>query len=109
MAALIEAARAPRFPARRSRSFSSNTAGAPGLEFAREAGVAAEAVESKRYADRDAFEAALQARLEAHDIEFVCLAGFMRILSADFVERWRGRMLNIHPSLLPELRGIAHP
>ena len=63
-------------------------------------------VESQLYGDRDAFEAALQARLEAHHIEFVCLAGFMRILSAPFVERWRGRILNIHPSLLPALRGL---
>ena len=105
MAALIEAARAPDFPATIALVVS-NKPGAPGLDFAREAGVAAEVVESQLYGDRDAFEAALQARLEAHHIEFVCLAGFMRILSAPFVERWRGRILNIHPSLLPALRGL---
>jgi polyphosphate kinase len=105
MAALVEAARSPDFPAEIALVLS-NKPGAPGLDFARQAGVAAEAVDSKRYADRDAFEAALQATLEAHRIEFICLAGFMRVLGAKFVERWRGRMLNIHPSLLPDLRGL---
>jgi polyphosphate kinase len=105
MAALVEAARSPEFPAEIALVVS-NKSGAPGLDFARAAGIAVEAVESKRYADREAFEAALQATLDAHAIEFVCLAGFMRVLGAKFVERWRGRMLNIHPSLLPDLRGL---
>ena len=105
MAALVEAARSPDFPAEIALVLS-NKSEAPGLDFARAAGVAAEAIESKRHADREAFEAALQATLEAHAIEFVCLAGFMRVLGAKFVERWRGRMLNIHPSLLPDLRGL---
>ncbi len=55
---------------------------------------------------KPAFEAALQTRLLGVQVEIVCLAGFMRVLSAAFVERWRGRMLNIHPSLLPNLRGL---
>ena len=105
MAALVEAARSPDFPAEIALVLS-NRPDAPGLDFARQAGIAAEAVESKRFADRDAFEAALQATLESHAIEIVCLAGFMRVLGAKFVERWRGRMLNIHPSLLPDLRGL---
>ena len=105
MAALVEAARDPEFPASIDLVLS-NKPDAAGLDFAREAGIAGEAVNSKHYADRDAFEAALQARLEAHQIEFICLAGFMRVLGAPFVERWRGRMLNIHPSLLPQLRGL---
>ncbi len=105
MAALVEAARSPDFPAEIALVLS-NQPGAPGLDFARQAGVSTEVVESKLFVDRDGFEAALQATLEAHRIELVCLAGFMRVLGAKFVERWRGRMLNIHPSLLPELRGL---
>ena len=105
MAALVEAARSPEFPAEIALVLS-NKPGAPGLDFAREAGIAVETVESEQFADREAFEAALQATLEAHRIEFICLAGFMRVLGTKFVERWRGRMLNIHPSLLPDLRGL---
>ena len=105
MAALIEAARSRQFPAEIALVLS-NKPGAPGLDFAREAGIAVETVESGHFADREAFEAALQATLDAHRIEFVCLAGFMRVLGSKFVERWHGRMLNIHPSLLPDLRGL---
>ena len=105
MAALVEAARSPDFPAEIALVVS-NKPGAPGLDFAGEAGIAVETVESTRFPDREAFEVALQATLEAHRIEFICLAGFMRLLGTKFVERWRGRMLNIHPSLLPELRGL---
>ena len=105
MAALIEAARAPDFPARITLVLS-NKADAGGLALARQAGIATEIVESRAYPAREAFEAALQARLASHRIDLVCLAGFMRVLSAPFAERWRGRMLNIHPSLLPNLRGL---
>jgi phosphoribosylglycinamide formyltransferase-1 len=105
MAALIEAARAPDFPAAIALVLS-NKADAAGLALARQAGVATEIVESRAYPAREAFEAAMQERLSAHRIDLVCLAGFMRILSAPFAERWRGRMLNIHPSLLPDLRGL---
>jgi len=105
MAALIEAARAPDYPAQIALVLS-NRRDAGGLALAREAGIATEIVESGDYPGRDAFEAALQERLSAHRIALVCLAGFMRILSAPFVERWRGRLINIHPSLLPDLRGL---
>ena len=105
MAALIEAARAPDYPAQIALVLS-NKRDAGGLALAREAGIATEIVESGDYPGRDAFEAALQERLSAHRIALVCLAGFMRILSAPFVERWRGRLINIHPSLLPDLRGL---
>jgi phosphoribosylglycinamide formyltransferase-1 len=105
MAALIEAARAPDFPAGIALVLS-NRADAGGLALARQAGIATEIVESRAYPTREAFEAAMQARLASHRIELVCLAGFMRVLSAPFAERWRGRMLNIHPSLLPDLRGL---
>ena len=105
MAALIEAARSPDFPAEIALVLA-NKRDAGGLETARGAGIATEIVESKAYGDRGAFEAAVHARLAAHRIELVCLAGFMRILSPPFVQRWQGRLLNIHPSLLPALRGL---
>jgi phosphoribosylglycinamide formyltransferase-1 len=105
MAALIEAARAPDFPAGIALVLS-NKADAGGLALARQAGIATAIVESRAYPTREAFEAAMQARLASHRIDLVCLAGFMRVLSAPFAERWRGRMLNIHPSLLPALRGL---
>ena len=105
MAALIEAARAPDFPAEIALVVSSKRE-AGGLELARQAGIATEVVESRDHPSREAFEAAMQERLSAHRIELVCLAGFMRVLSAPFVERWRGRLINIHPSLLPALRGL---
>ncbi len=105
MAALVEAARAADFPAEIALVLS-NKPSAAGLDFARRARIAVEVVESKLYSDRELFEAALQAALEAHRIEFVCLAGFMRVLGAQFVKRWRGRMLNVHPSLLPHFKGL---
>jgi phosphoribosylglycinamide formyltransferase 1 len=105
MSALIEAARAPSFPAEIVLVLSDGPAAA-GLPIARNAGVAAEAIDFRTYPGNEAFEAALDARLLAASAEIVCLAGFMRALSAPFVERWKGRMLNIHPSLLPNLRGL---
>src|SRR5208282_3678537 len=79
---------------------------AGGLTLARQAGIATATIDPKIYAGRDACEASMQAMLEIHRIELVCLAGYMRILGAPFVERWRGRMINIHPSLLPAYRGL---
>jgi phosphoribosylglycinamide formyltransferase 1 len=105
MSALIEAARSPDFSAEIVLVLSDNPA-APGLSLARQLGVAAEAVDYRAHAGKPAFEAALEARLTAASAEIVCLAGFMRVLSAPLVERWRGRVLNIHPSLLPNLRGL---
>jgi phosphoribosylglycinamide formyltransferase-1 len=105
MAALIEAARAPDFPAVIALVLA-NKRDAGGIDTARRAGIETQTVESKAYPDREAFEAEMQARLEARGIDLVCLAGFMRVLSAPFVERWRGRLINIHPSLLPALRGL---
>jgi phosphoribosylglycinamide formyltransferase 1 len=105
MSALIEAARSPDFSAEIVLVLSDDPA-APGLSLGRKLGVAAEAIDFRAYTGKPAFEAALETRLAAASVEIVCLAGFMRILSAPFVERWRGRMLNIHPSLLPKLRGL---
>ncbi|HYB52971.1 MAG TPA: phosphoribosylglycinamide formyltransferase [Thermoanaerobaculia bacterium] len=105
MKALVAATRRPDFPAEIALVLSDKPQ-APGLEAAREAGVAAEAVDFRRFSGKPAFEAELDLRLRAARVELVCLAGFMRILTASFVERWEGRILNIHPSLLPDLRGL---
>jgi phosphoribosylglycinamide formyltransferase 1 len=105
MGALIEGARSQGFSAEIVLVLSDDP-GAAGLPLARSLGVAAEAVDFRAYAGKPAFEEALHARLASASIDIVCLAGFMRVLSPSFVERWRGRMLNIHPSLLPNLRGL---
>ncbi len=107
MAALIEAAKDPAYPAE-IVLIVSNVPDAGGLLVAQSAGIATEVVDHKRFGtDRAAFERALQAALEQkYKIEIVCLAGFMRILTADFVGKWQGRMLNIHPALLPQFKGL---
>src|ERR1700681_112515 len=106
MAALIKAAREEDFPAEIAVVIS-NRANAGGLEKARTSGIAAVTIESKAFGtDRTAFEAVLQSALEQHRIELICLGGFMRLFTAEFVLRWHGRMLNIHPSLLPSFRGL---
>ena len=106
MAALIEAARAADFPAEIAVVIS-NRADAGGLEKARASGVATLAIESKPFGrDRAAFEAALQSALDQHKVDLICLGGFMRLFTAEFVQRWHGRMLNIHPSLLPAFPGL---
>jgi phosphoribosylglycinamide formyltransferase-1 len=106
MAALIEAARLADFPAEIVVVIS-NRSDAGGLEKARQSGVAAVAVESRPFgSDRAAFEAVLQSALDQHRIDLICLAGFMRLLTAEFVQRWSGRILNIHPSLLPSFPGL---
>lgn len=106
MAALIEAARGIDYPAEIALVVS-NRPDAAGLSHARGAGVAATLVDHRSYGkDRDGFERALQGVLDGHRIDLVCLAGFMRLFTADFVRRWHGRMLNIHPALLPAFRGL---
>jgi phosphoribosylglycinamide formyltransferase-1 len=106
MAALIKAAGAEEYPAEIALVIS-NRADAPGLEKARTSCVPAVVVESKPFGkDRAAFEASLQSALDSHGIELICLGGFMRLFTADFVRRWHGRMLNIHPSLLPSFPGL---
>jgi len=106
MAALIDAAKDLTYPAEIALVLS-NVPEAGGLEVAEAAGIATEVVDHKPFGkDRAAFERALQAVLEKHEIEIVCLAGFMRILTADFVGKWQGRMINIHPALLPQFKGV---
>jgi len=84
----------------------SNRADAAGLAFAREQGIATEVVDHKRHATREAFDAELAAAIDRHQPSLVVLAGFMRILTPAFVERYKGRLLNIHPSLLPAFPGL---
>jgi phosphoribosylglycinamide formyltransferase-1 len=106
MAALIDAAKASDFPAEIAVVIS-NRGDALGLVTASESGVPTLTIESKHFGkDRAAFEVALQAALDQHKVDLICLAGFMRLLTAEFVQRWYGRMLNIHPSLLPSFPGL---
>ena len=106
MAALIKAAAAADYPAEIVLVIS-NRADAGGLERASASGIATVVIESKPFGkDRAAFEAALQAVLDQYRIELVCLGGFMRLFTAEFARRWYGRMLNIHPSLLPSFPGL---
>jgi phosphoribosylglycinamide formyltransferase 1 len=107
MAALIEAARAVDYPAEIALVVS-NRPGAAGLERARAAGVATQVIDHKGFASRETFDDAVHAALIASGVEFVALAGFMRIQSTGFVDRWLGRQLNIHPALLPAFKGL-HP
>ncbi|THD64916.1 MAG: phosphoribosylglycinamide formyltransferase [Bradyrhizobium sp.] len=106
MSALTEAAKAADFPAEIVVVIS-NKADAGGLAKARQSGIPAVTIESKPYgADRAAFEAALQSVLDRNKVDLICLGGFMRLFTAEFVQRWYGRMLNIHPSLLPSFSGL---
>jgi len=104
MALLAAAAAGPAYPA----DFvlvASNRADAAGLAHAAAQGIPTAIVES-RGRSREAFEAELQEALAAHRVELIALAGFMRVLTAPFVSRWQGRMVNIHPSLLPDFKGL---
>ena len=106
MESLIKAAQAPAFPADIALVLSDKAA-APGLEIARSLGVEAIAIPAKPFGkDRQAHEQAIDAILIEHDIQLVCLAGYMRLLTSFLVGRWAGRMLNIHPSLLPKFPGL---
>ncbi|OYU50004.1 MAG: phosphoribosylglycinamide formyltransferase [Rhizobiales bacterium PAR1] len=106
MAALIEAAKASDYPAEIALVLS-NKPEAGGLAIAAANGIATAVIEHKAFGkDRAAFDAAMQAELDRHNIELVCLAGFMRLLSAGFCEHWFGRMINIHPAILPAFKGL---
>lgn len=105
MAALIEAARAPDYPAEIACVIS-NVASAAGIETARTAGIATAVIPHKDYPDRESFDRAVSAELEKHGVGLVALAGFMRIQSPWFPQHWAGRIINIHPSLLPAFKGL---
>lgn len=105
LGALINAASAPDFPAQ-IVSVISNRPGAGGLARATDAGISTLVVDHTGFSSRQRFEQALTAHFEAADVALVCNAGFMRILTTTFTERWHNRHLNIHPSLLPAFRGL---
>jgi len=103
--ALIDAAADPAFPAEIIVVFSNN-ADAAGLARAESCGIATKAISHRDHKDRESFDAAMDAVLRQFETEIVCLAGFMRILSDNFVRKWEGRLINIHPSLLPAFKGL---
>jgi phosphoribosylglycinamide formyltransferase-1 len=105
MRALVEAARDPTFPAEVAVVIS-NRPQAAGLAWAREQGLPTEIIDHKHYAERSTFDAELDRCLASAGVELVCCAGFMRLMTALLVQKWEGRMLNIHPSLLPLFRGL---
>ncbi len=104
MRALIEAARNPEYPAE-IVCVISNRPGAAGLDFAKAAKIATQVVDHKQYSSREDFDAALHQTLVSHNVDLVCCAGFMRVMTPAILDHWRGRMLNIHPSLLPAYKG----
>jgi phosphoribosylglycinamide formyltransferase 1 len=107
--ALLQTARAQRWesdPGAKVALVLSNRAQAAGLQIARDAGIAADVVDHRSFDGREAFDAALAERIEAAGPDVVVLAGFMRVLTPAFVARFRGRLLNIHPSLLPSFQGL---
>lgn len=105
MAALLEATRAPDYPAE-IVGILSNRAAAPGLVTAQQNGIATASLAQSKFPTREMFEDTMTQVLESWEVDYVCLAGFMRILGEDFVNRWLGRMINIHPSLLPLYKGL---
>jgi len=105
MEAIVQACAAEGWPARVAAVIS-NRPDAAGLAFARERGIAAVAVDHKRFDDREAFDAELAAVIEGYEPDVLVLAGFMRILTDGFVQRFAGRMVNVHPSLLPAFPGL---
>lgn len=105
MQALVSACAQNGFPAEVACVLS-NRADAAGLDFAANEGLATQVIDHKAFDSRDVFDQAVSDAIEAHDVDLICLAGFMRLLGADFVDHWRDRLINIHPSLLPAFKGL---
>lgn len=103
--ALIDACAQPEFPAEIACVIS-NVPDVEGLARAERAAIPTHAIAHTSYPSRELFDAAMDALLRAAEVQFVCLAGFMRVLSSRFVESWKGRLINIHPSLLPSFKGL---
>lgn len=103
--ALVEASRDPAYPAE-IVFVASNKPDAAGLTYAREHNIATTTVNHKLYPDREAFDAALNTELQKHNLDLICCAGFMRIMTSVLIHPWAGRMLNVHPSLLPLYKGL---
>ena len=106
MAALIDSCRNPQYPAEVTLVLS-NRPDAAGLTTAREADIPTKVIEHGDYENREAFDAAMTDILAASGVQLICLAGFMRLLSAEFCQRWWDRIINIHPSLLPAFKGLC--
>lgn len=104
MQALLEACQNPAFPAEIMLVLS-NRPDAAGLNIAQNAGIATEIVDHKQFSSRESFEAEMQNRLVTRGIDYIILAGFMRVITPSFIEKWPGRIINIHPSLLPDYKG----
>lgn len=105
LASLIAAAARPDYPAELAMVIS-NRPGAPGLAIAEDAGIASRTIDHKTFASREAFDRDVDSALRDAGVDLVCCAGFMRLQTSGFVEAWRDRQLNIHPSLLPAFRGL---
>ena len=105
MDSLIAACEQPDFPAEVSLVLS-NRPDAGGLKKAQAKNIPTEIIDHKNYDSREVFEAVMIESLKGHDLDVICLAGFMRLLSANFTEKFEGRMINIHPSLLPKYKGL---
>jgi len=105
MSALIEAAKAPDYPAE-IVGVLSNRAAAKGLEIAAAEGIATTSLAQSKFPVREMFEDVMTLVLEGWQVDYICLAGFMRVLAPDFVEHWAGKIINIHPSLLPLYKGL---
>jgi phosphoribosylglycinamide formyltransferase 1 len=105
MRALVEAGRQADYPAE-VVLVASNVADAGGIAWAKQQGIATAVVNHKNYATREAFDAAMNAELQKHNLDLICCAGFMRIMTSGLIAPWSGRMLNIHPSLLPDYKGL---
>lgn len=105
MQSLVEASRAADYPAE-IVLVASNRPEAPGVAWAVEQGLRTVVIDHKEYGSRTAFEGALQTALDTYNVELIALAGFMRLMTPGFVEHWRDRMINIHPSLLPSFKGL---
>lgn len=105
MRALVEASRDPAYPAE-IVLVASNRPGAGGLDYACQQGIQTACVDHKQFASRESFDAVLNTELQQHALDIICCAGFMRIMTPVLIRPWEGRMLNIHPSLLPLYKGL---